>query len=33
VIQATADYAKAVAESNEDNNTATRRVACLGLGS
>jgi len=32
-ITATADYAKVVAESNEDNNTATRRVACLGLGS
>lgn len=31
-ITATADYSKVVAESNEDNNTTTRRVACLGLG-
>ena len=30
-ITATADYARVVAESNEDNNTTTRRVSCLGL--
>jgi Sigma-70, region 4/CARDB len=30
-IVATADYAKTVTESNEDNNTATRVVTCLGL--
>ena len=28
---ATADYAKAVAESNEENNTDTRVASCLGL--
>ena len=32
-ITATADYSKLVAESNEDNNTATRTVTCLGIGS
>jgi hypothetical protein len=32
-ITATADYSRVVAESNEDNNTTTRRVACLGFGS
>ncbi len=32
-ITATADYSKVVAESNEENNTATRRVSCLGFGS
>jgi RNA polymerase sigma factor (sigma-70 family) len=31
-ITATADYTKTVAESNEDNDTATRVVTCLGLG-
>jgi RNA polymerase sigma factor (sigma-70 family) len=30
-IVATADYAKTVTESNEDNNTATRVVTCLGI--
>jgi subtilase family serine protease len=30
-IVATADYARTVAEANEDNNTATRVVTCLGL--
>ena len=30
-IVATADYARSVAEANEDNNTATRVVSCLGL--
>ena len=30
-ITATADYARTVAEANEDNNTATRVVSCLGL--
>jgi subtilase family serine protease len=30
-ITATADYAKVVTEANEDNNTTTRRVSCLGL--
>ena len=28
---ATADYAKVVAESNEENNTDTRVASCLGL--
>ena len=32
-ITATADYARVVTESNEDNNTATRTVSCLGIGS
>jgi hypothetical protein len=32
-ITATADYSQVVAEANEGNNTTTRRVACLGLGS
>jgi RNA polymerase sigma factor (sigma-70 family) len=31
-VTATADYSKVVAESNEDNNTATRVVTCLGFG-
>jgi len=31
-ITATADYSKVVAETNEDNNTATRVVTCLGFG-
>jgi RNA polymerase sigma factor (sigma-70 family) len=31
-ITATADYSKVVTESNEDNNTATRAVTCLGFG-
>ena len=31
-ITATADYSKVVAETNEDNNTATRVVSCLGFG-
>jgi RNA polymerase sigma factor (sigma-70 family) len=31
-ITATADYSKIVAESNEDNNTASRVVTCLGFG-
>ena len=31
-ITATADYTKVVAESNEDNNTATRVASCLGFG-
>jgi RNA polymerase sigma factor (sigma-70 family) len=30
-ITATADYAKGVTEANEDNNTTTRRVSCIGL--
>jgi len=32
-ITATADHARVVTEANEDNNTATRVVRCLGIGS
>jgi subtilase family serine protease len=31
-ITATADYSRIVSESNEENNTTSRRVSCLGLG-
>lgn len=31
-ISATADYSRIVSESNEENNTTSRRVSCLGLG-